>query len=331
MGDAPRSGSSGSGSGGPSSSSLTVGTVVKLQNLQNAAHLNDSAGTVAQILPNGRYAIELFGDHPPTNSNSKQLSLKRENLRVIKTSSSAAVSLENDRASCLGCYKILPADQLQKCAKCRLVQYCSKKCQIDHWRAEHKDDCKLLRSARKAKDDEEKLPADRGDRIFARQQRGGRYIEQGRLDLAEKEFRTLLEVENAHWVVHYVNLAGVLLSQQKTKEALDVLRKAVACDVVGSAEFVANENICKARAYQQMADILFSAENDIPGAKDAYQKALELDPRDVHSWKRLALILRIQGDVADSDNAMRKATELEGSQQMSSLANGTEVNMSVRL
>ena len=32
--------------------------------------------------------------------------------------------------------------QLKVCANCKAFQYCSKKCQVDHWKAGHKVDCK---------------------------------------------------------------------------------------------------------------------------------------------------------------------------------------------
>ena len=32
--------------------------------------------------------------------------------------------------------------QLKQCARCKAVYYCSKKCQVEHWKAGHKVDCK---------------------------------------------------------------------------------------------------------------------------------------------------------------------------------------------
>ena len=135
-----------------------------LHSLQNATHLNGKTATVTRLLPDGRYAVALFP------ADEKQLSLKGENLQISS----------GEQKSCLACYQIFPGDKLKSCSRCRLAHYCSKECQVKHWQA-HKSDCELLRSARKAKDDEDKLPADKGDRIFVRQQRGMRYSEQGEL------------------------------------------------------------------------------------------------------------------------------------------------------
>lgn len=183
-----------------------------------------------------------------------------------------------------------------------------KACQTSHWREEHKDDCKLLRSARKAKDDEDKLPADKGDRVFARQQRGLRYQTQGNHAGAEKEFRAIIdEIEGAPWAANYLNLANALVSQGKTMEAAEMLRKAVECD----GTFLPNEErLAKARAYGLLGDILMVGEGrNVPEAKEAFQKSLELDPSDAYRWRKLASLLESQGDAAGARNALQRADQ----------------------
>jgi len=58
-------------------SSFPVGSVVELHSLQNATHLNGKTATVTRLLPNGRFAVELFPDR-------KQLSLKKGNLQILR-------------------------------------------------------------------------------------------------------------------------------------------------------------------------------------------------------------------------------------------------------
>jgi hypothetical protein len=36
----------------------------------------------------------------------------------------------------------LDKEQLKACARCKAFNYCSKKCQVEHWKAGHKVDCK---------------------------------------------------------------------------------------------------------------------------------------------------------------------------------------------
>lgn len=98
---------------------LPDGARVKLQRLQNAAHLNGATGTVLRPLSDGRYAVKL------ENDDARQgLSVKRENLVVLRatfdrtaeddpafiasgevlicTTSSSRSSSSADREVCLG-------------------------------------------------------------------------------------------------------------------------------------------------------------------------------------------------------------------------------------
>lgn len=99
-----------------SGSTLPEGTFVKLENLQNATHLNGNAGKVIGLLPNGRYEVELL-------HSAQRLSLKRANLQVMNTSSVYATTQER---TCLGCFKVFPTEQLHNCSRCRMARYCSK-------------------------------------------------------------------------------------------------------------------------------------------------------------------------------------------------------------
>jgi hypothetical protein len=45
------------------------------------------------------------------------------------------------KRQCANCFS-QEKDQLKACARCKAFHYCSKKCQVEHWKAGHKVDCK---------------------------------------------------------------------------------------------------------------------------------------------------------------------------------------------
>ena len=42
---------------------------------------------------------------------------------------------------CAACNKTGVGAELRRCARCKIMHYCSKKCQTRHWREGHKNDC----------------------------------------------------------------------------------------------------------------------------------------------------------------------------------------------
>jgi len=64
---------------------LTCGSLVKLQNLQAAAHLNGTTGTVIRHLAlSGRYEIRFDNSNDDPEMN-KPLAVRRENLIILRT------------------------------------------------------------------------------------------------------------------------------------------------------------------------------------------------------------------------------------------------------
>ena len=43
-------------------------------------------------------------------------------------------------------------ESLQKCGRCKLLQYCSTQCQAEHWALVHKSQCKILAWARQSEE-----------------------------------------------------------------------------------------------------------------------------------------------------------------------------------
>lgn len=68
--------------------------------------------------------------------------LRRARASGCKRAAGCLTRIEEDTAGvCFQCGKSCLGKTLQRCAKCRAVNYCSKKCQIAAWRAGHKDSC----------------------------------------------------------------------------------------------------------------------------------------------------------------------------------------------
>jgi len=156
-------------------------------------------------------------------------------------------------------------------------------------------------------------------------------MEQGNFTAAEREFRAIIEIEDAHWVVNYLNLSGALLRQGKLSAALEMLQKAIDCDTgSGPSDFNANEKIAKANAYWQMADLLLVEDQgkNMQKATEFQKKGLELDPNDGYRWRKLSTMLANQGDLAGARNAMERANQAG---HTSGLAAGIQSSEFVRL
>lgn len=193
-------------------------------------------------------------------------------------------------------------------------------CQVQHWKAEHRDDCALLRAARKAKDDDEKLPTDQADRAYARQERALRYVEQGNHLAAAAEFRALLEKEHFRTAATYFNLGTSLCDLGRTREAKEMYQKATECDGVGFPDM---ERTARSRAFSALADMLKS-EQKFAEAEDAYRRALDLDSSDAYSWKKLASVMKAKGDFAGYVDAMQNAQHASSAASRSD-SSGNEV------
>jgi hypothetical protein len=47
---------------------------------------------------------------------------------------------------CDYCDKLFSESELKACSKCNVRRYCGRDCQVSHWKAGHKSECKLFRS-----------------------------------------------------------------------------------------------------------------------------------------------------------------------------------------
>ena len=72
---------------------------------------------------------------------------------VLRMASSTASGSDTFNL-CANCfvYNWVQADPtvLQKCKQCKVVQYCSKECQVEHWKSCHRTQCKDLKAAKES-------------------------------------------------------------------------------------------------------------------------------------------------------------------------------------
>jgi len=118
----------------------------------------------------------------------------------------------------------------------------------------------------------------------------------GRLDVAEGAFQQSLTLDPNH-LKSCINLARVLLDNQRASEALPVLDRALAIDSTSSAAFR-----LKGRAYHDL--------NQPDDAIAAYRQAITLDPTDAWSMNNLAFIWIQAGHFEDALPALARAVEL---------------------
>lgn len=52
----------------------------------------------------------------------------------------------NNKHTCYNCFK-MSIKEMKQCASCKKIYYCSKACQKEHWKKEHKVQCPLLKTA----------------------------------------------------------------------------------------------------------------------------------------------------------------------------------------
>jgi Tfp pilus assembly protein PilF len=132
---------------------------------------------------------------------------------------------------------------------------------------------------------------------------GSIYFQRKEFSTAEREFRASLEINpNSGEALNY--LGRVLMVQQlRRPEAIEVLRKATALPLYPTPDL----------AYTDLGSVL-EIEGDLPGAIQAYQNALKIDPP---NFPRPILYLSVGrvylklGDSANAQTALSQAKTLD--------------------
>ena len=242
--------------------------------LQSKPYLNYRVGTVLHSLPNDRYAVQLnlpWEDPVSGTTKNKPISLNRSN--IVQPDFNIPGQLEELARIylCAVCNKEVARDYIKKCSKCRRALYCSKDCQVRHWK-KHKSECEVLRNGRKEKDPELPSIHDPQDRFTARTSRAFRFIQTGDGPSAEAELRRIIDEFDIQEHFPYSQLAVALLLQRRFDDALAVLQQAVQLPLSDGEEADSY-----AGSYAMIGHFL-RRKNDPQGAMEALENALAIDP-----------------------------------------------------
>jgi hypothetical protein len=87
----------------------------------------------------------------PTAKTLKDLSLTASSSEIIEYAMSRAGIM--DTTTCYWCEKNCMSCNLMLCQSCRAVSYCGKECQMNDWKAFHKNECKQIKSGQKTSEE----------------------------------------------------------------------------------------------------------------------------------------------------------------------------------
>lgn len=221
---------------------------------------------------------------------------------------------------CASCEKRFRESRLSGCAHCRMVFYCSKKCQKIHWNATHKDSCEQLRSVRKNADKDEASEAgekDEGDgedeglgplsidsivqRARERQLLGERELRRGRPERADFYFIEALEqtrVPAPGAGREHLQIAGrehlqILLLMRRATCISRRCRKDRALQFLEVAtDWWYEDHDERGRTSHKQACMQLGhlrREEMMDGAREAYESASKIDPNDIEAKTFVAL------------------------------------------
>jgi hypothetical protein len=124
--------------------SISMHEVAMSQRDDVATFLCKHSSTCLDVAEGGGMSIRQMMLMPSFGKNKVHEVLKKHAAKQAKEEEKS----ENLRkGSCKNCNKraqdVAPAELMQ-CSKCLVVDYCSKKCQVSHWKNQHKHDCARL-------------------------------------------------------------------------------------------------------------------------------------------------------------------------------------------
>lgn len=97
------------------------------------------------------YASPISNDGSPSAFNANRKTKPKPTVSPAsqhkKTATPRLDDLDAKKGTCFKCGAGEPrkGDKLLKCGGCHYAQYCSKKCQVENWKEEHKHICKQLK------------------------------------------------------------------------------------------------------------------------------------------------------------------------------------------
>ena len=150
--------------GGDGAATMVLGTLHFFEHLpkpsfylacyySNIAASEDTTGVASQIYSRSllQLAVYLHGDNSPNGYNAmpaahiwlrKSCEMVSEDTRMLLKTGLKNVD-HHFQSSCGNCSRMAEAgEKYKQCSKCKAQWYCSKECQVEAWRAGHKQDCK---------------------------------------------------------------------------------------------------------------------------------------------------------------------------------------------
>jgi hypothetical protein len=121
----------------------------------------------------------------------------------------------NSNSMCGGCGDTFVGPRFLKCCSaCKVTFYCSKTCQVSHWREKHKMECRSQRRLRKDRFDDDALPTERTARLQMRCDRIALFLRRNEFPDAVIECEAAIEEgHSSDWL--YVWMATALCKQDE--------------------------------------------------------------------------------------------------------------------
>jgi hypothetical protein len=249
----------------------------------------------------------------------KALSVKPLNLRRLELSALRSGTDKGGKATrncgranaplyiCSGCrMRFANLSSLLRCGRCKMVRYFGKECQRLHWLAQHKIECKILRTGQSiaSSSSNQAGRADDGDqgdsklkemdpisRGIFRRVRCRAFAEVNDWAALERESKLMVDEDDVHIVSIYVGIASAIFHQERATtsslslsspspsradEALGWLDRSLLLTNFGDEA----DEMGIVEAYKLRGDILLKAKRDVLGAIKAYQEVLKRCPED---------------------------------------------------
>ena len=160
----------------------------------------------------------------------------------------------------------------QRCTGCKVVFYCSTKCQKAHWK-QHKKKCKAFRAEVDASGKDKTALSAEG-----RFRRGTRYLSKGRFKKAEVEYRKAILIDPEDALAHH-SLGNALHAMGDQDGAIASFKRAISTDPNHT------------NAHCNLGNALKN-KGDLESAITSYKQAISIDPNNVDARESLAAAYR---------------------------------------
>ena len=168
----------------------------------------------------------------------------------------------------------------QRCTGCKVVFYCSTKCQKADWK-QHKKKCKAFRAEVDASGKDKTALSAEG-----RFRRGTRYLSKGRFKKAEVEYRKAILIDPNHYFAH-CNLGVALKKKGDLDGAITSYKRAISIDPNHSS------------AHYNLGAVL-AEKGDLDGSITSLKQSISIDPNNVEAREGLVAVFRAKHEQGSS-------------------------------